>query len=156
MLPVPRLRGWGGLPGWARPPARAARQEGPGGRPPFRLTGRGGVLAVFGACFAGLLIADVADWQDLGGAVFFTAATLTAYYARRGSLLPVVVSPPLLFFLACLAASVVVAGVPGAWPKAAATLAGLAWWLLAGTAITAAIAVLRGLRAEIRALWPGR
>ena len=120
----------------------------------FQLTGRGGVLAVFGACFTGLLIADWANWQELADAVFFLASSLAAYYVRPGSLLPVVVSPPLLFLAACLAASALTApGLPATAERIAVTLGGAAWWLLVGMTLSVAIAWLRGLRAEIRTLW---
>lgn len=123
-------------------------------RPRFQLTGRGGVLAVFGACFTGLLIADWANWQELADAVFFLASSLAAYYVRPGSLLPVVVSPPLLFLAACLAASVLTApGLLATAERVAVTLGGAAWWMLVGIALSMAIAWLRGLRAEVRALW---
>lgn len=124
------------------------------GRRPSQLTGRGAVLAVFGACFIGLLIADWANWQELADAVFFLASSLTAYYVRPGSLLPVVASPPLLFLAACLVVSALTApGLPATAERIAVTLGGAAWWMVVGMALSVAIALLRGLRAEIRALW---
>jgi Domain of unknown function (DUF6542) len=125
---------------------------------PFQLSGRDGVMAVFCACLAGLLVADLTHWGELADAVFFQATTLTAYYVRPGSLLPVVVSPPLLFVVACAAASVVAS--PGvADGSLEGALARAAWWMLAGMALTVAIGLLRGLRAEVLALlaccgWP--
>jgi hypothetical protein len=106
-----------------------------------------GMLSIFGTCFAGVLVATWAHWQDLGSAVFFLASTLTAYYVRPGNLLPVVVSAPLLFLLACLAVSVLVPAL-----ALLPTLAGVAWWMLAGMVVTIGIALLRGLRAEVREL----
>ena len=124
------------------------------GRRRSQLTGRGAVLVVFGACFTGLLIADWANWQELADAVFFLASSLTAYYVRPGSLLPVVASPPLLFLAACLAVSALTApGLPATAERIAVTLGGAAWWMVVGMALSVAIALLRGLRAEIRALW---
>ncbi|HTU75454.1 MAG TPA: DUF6542 domain-containing protein [Trebonia sp.] len=135
--------------GWLPAPS-SARHGAP--RAPVRLSGRDGVLAVFGACLTGLLVADLAHWGELADAVFFQASTLTAYYVRPGSLLPVVVSPPVLFLAACAAASAVTS--PGmADGSVAGTLARAAWWLLAGMALTVAIGLLRGLRAEVLALW---
>src|SRR5690348_11094066 len=90
-------------------------------------SGISGMLAIFWACLAGLLVATWADWQELGYAVFFMASSLTVYYARAGSLLPVVVSAPLLFLLACLTASVLMPSL-----ALLSTLASAAWWLLAG------------------------
>jgi hypothetical protein len=119
---------------------------------PTQLTGPGGVAAVFGACLAGLLMADLTHWDELADAVFFQASTLTAYHVRPGSLLPVVVSPPLLFLVACAAASAVMSpGVAGT--SLDGTLARAAWWMLAGMALTVSIGLLRGLRAEVLALW---
>jgi hypothetical protein len=60
----------------------------------------------------------------------------------------VVVSAPLLFLLACLIASVLVPSL-----ALLSTLAGAAWWLLAGMAVTIVIGLLRGLPAELRELW---
>jgi hypothetical protein len=118
-----------------------------------RLTGRGGVLVVFAACFVGLLVADWAHWGELADAVFFMASSLTAYYVRPSGLLPVVVSPPLLFFVACAAEKTLTSSGPGAALEAiVAALAGSAGWLLAGTGLTVAIALLRGLPSQVRAL----
>jgi len=118
----------------------------------MQLTGGGGVVAVFSACLAGLLAADLTRWGELADAAFFLATVLTAYYVRPGGLPAVVVSPPLLFLVACPAASLL------ASPAAAAssldgTLAGVAGWMLAGMALAVAIGLLRGLRAEVLALW---
>jgi hypothetical protein len=131
-----------------------------GGRPPRRrsaaegwLTGRGGVLVVFAACFFGLLVADWAHWAELADAVFFMASSLTAYYVRPSGLLPVVVSPPVLFFVACAAEKTLTSSGPAAALEAiVAALAGSAGWLLAGTGLTVVIALLRGLPSEVRAL----
>jgi hypothetical protein len=119
----------------------------------MKLTGRGGLLMVFAACFLGLLVADWASWEELGDAVFFMASSLAAYYVRRGGLLPVVVSAPLLFFFASLLEKVLTS--PGLLPALDETgdvLAGAATWLFAGTGLTVAIALLRGLRGEVSAL----
>ena len=115
-----------------------------------RLTGRGGVLLVVAACFFGLLVADWAHWGELADAVFFMAASLTAYYVRPSGLLPVVVSPPLLFFVACAAEKTLTSSGPA--EAIVAALAGSAGWLLAGTGLAVAIALLRGLPSEVRAL----
>jgi hypothetical protein len=111
------------------------------------------VLAVFSACFTGLLISNWLNWGELADAVFFMASSLTAYYVRPGSLLPVVVSPPLLFLAASLASSAVTAsGMLSGVEGLLVTLAGAAWWMLAGMMLTVAIALVRGLRTEIRTL----
>ena len=111
------------------------------------------MLVVFGTCFAGLLIADWAHWGELADAVFFMASSLTAYYVRPNGLLPVVVSTPLLFFAACVLEKAATApGLVAALQGTLVALAGCAPWLFAGTALTVAIAVLRGLRGQVRAL----
>lgn len=118
-----------------------------------RLTGRGGVLVVFAGCFLGLLLADLANWDELGYAVFFMASSLTAYYVRPSGLLPVVVSPPLLFFFACAAEKALTSsGLLAAFSGTVVALANSAGWLFAGTGLTIVIAVLRGLRSEVRDL----
>lgn len=114
------------------------------------MTGRGGVLVVFAACLAGLLIAHWANWGELADAVFFMASSLTAYYVRPRGLLPVVASAPLLFLMACAITSAVTSsGVDGTLTM----LAGAAWWMIAGMVLTVAVALLRGLRGEVYALW---
>jgi hypothetical protein len=108
---------------------------------------------MFGSCFLGLLAADWANWEELANAVFFMASSLTAYYVRPGHLLPVAVSPPLLFFLAIVAEkSLAASGPPHALDATLATLADATPWLFAGEALTVAIALLRGLGGEVRAL----
>jgi len=111
-------------------------------------SGVSGMLGIFGACLAGLLVAAWASWQELGYAVFFMASSLTVYYVRAGSLLPVVVAAPLLFLLACLTASVLMPSL-----ALLSTLAGAACWLLAGMTLTVVIGLTRGLPAEVRQLW---
>jgi hypothetical protein len=124
-----------------------------GRRPGERLTGRGGVVAVFAACFLGLLLADWANWGELADAVFFMASSLTAYYVRPSGLLPVVVSPPLLFFSACvLEKALTSSGLLTAFSGTVVALANSAGWLFAGTGLTIFIALLRGLRSEVRYL----
>jgi hypothetical protein len=135
------------------------------------VTGRAGVAVIFTACFLGLLVADLARWAELADAVFFLAATLTAYYVRPHGLLPVVVSPPLLFFAACLTSRAAAGAVGLASVSAAAsasagsasvlggtaeTLAAGVGWLVAGTAVSVTIGLLRGMRGELRALLGAR
>lgn len=129
---------------------RTLFSEWPGGVWPGGVvqSGVSGMLGIFGACLAGLLVATWAGWQELGYAVFFMASSLTVYHVRAGSLLPVVVAAPLLFLLACLTASVLMPSL-----ALLSTLAGAAWWLLAGMTLTVVIGLTRGLPAEVRQLW---
>lgn len=111
------------------------------------------MAVVFGTCFLGLLVAGWTRWEELADAVFLMASSLTAYYVRPGGLLPVSVSPPLLFFGALVLEQVLTA--PGKLPAFEGifiTLGDAVWWLFAGTALTVAIALVRGLRREIAAL----
>jgi hypothetical protein len=111
------------------------------------------VVVVFGTCFLGLVVADWASWRELADAVFFMASSLTAYYVRPSGLLPVVVSPPLLFFAACVLEKMLTSdGVAGAFAATLTALGASVSWLLAGTALTVAIGLLRGLRGELREL----
>jgi hypothetical protein len=58
-----------------------------------------------------------------------------------------------LFFLACLLEKVLTSrGLLLALSETRNVLAGATVWLLAGTGLTLAIALLRGLRREVRAL----
>jgi hypothetical protein len=114
------------------------------------LAGVYGMFAIFGACLFGLLIATWTGWAQLSYATFFMASSLTAFYVRPGNLLPVVVSAPLLFLLACLTASVLLPSL-----ALITELAGVAWWMLGGMALTITIALIRGLRSEIRDLLSG-
>jgi hypothetical protein len=126
---------------------------GRGQRPGHRLTGRGGVLIVFATCLLGLFTAQWAHWGELAGAVFFMASSLTAYYVRPSGLPHVVVSTPLLFFFACVAQQAATSpGMHKALDATVVVLAAAAPWLMAGTGLTLAIALLRGLRGEVRAL----
>ena len=121
--------------------------------PTGRLTARGGLVVLFGTCFAGLLIADWAQWPELSFAVFFMASSLTVYYVRPGSLLPVAVSPPLLFLVAMtLEKTLVASGTLAAFSGVVVDLAGAAPWLLSGMALTVFIALIRGVISEVRAL----
>ena len=148
--PTARVRTRGQAQATARAPSAARR---PGRGPHVRLTGRGGVVVVFVTCFLGLLIADWANWEELADAVFFMASSLTAYYVRPGSLLPVAVSPPLLFFAAIALEKIAIAsGTLAALEGTLVMLADAAPWLFAGTALTVGIALLRGLRREVRTL----
>jgi hypothetical protein len=141
--PAPRLA--------ERPERRTGTRWGRG--PSGRLTGRGGVVIVFGTCFLGLLIADWAHWEEFADAVFFMASSLTAYYVRPGSLLPIAVSTPLLFFGATLLEeTLMTSGTLEIFEGILITLADAAWWLFAGTALTVAIALIRGLRREVVSL----
>jgi hypothetical protein len=134
-------------------PGRKARVQGPprltrSGS--ITLTGRGAAVALFAACFLGLLIAAWTGWDLLADATFVMACGLVACYTRASGLRGVVVCPPLAF----LAGSVLAQLITAADAFAAAigilvTLGTAAPWLFTGTALTMAIALGRGWRPEL-------
>jgi len=133
-----------------RAPGRKARVEGPPRRTrsgSITLTGRGAAVALFAACFLGLLIAAWTGWDLLADAIFVMACGLVACYTRVSGLRGVVVCPPLAF----LAGSVLAQLITAADAFAAATgilvtLGTSAPWLFTGTGLTMAIALGRGWR----------
>jgi len=134
-------------------PGRKARVQGPPRRirsASITLTGRGAAVALFAACFLGLLIAAWTGWDLLADAMFVMTCGLVACYTRASGLRVVVVCPPLAF----LAGSVLAQLLTAADAFAAAvgilvTLASSAPWLFTGTALTMAIALGRGWRPEL-------
>jgi len=134
-------------------PGRKARVQGPPRRTrsgSITLTGRGAAVALFAACFLGLLIAAWTGWDLLADAIFVMACGLVACYTRVSGLRGVVVCPPLAF----LAGSVLAQLITAADAFAAATgilvtLGTAAPWLFTGTALTMAIALGRGWRPEL-------
>src|SRR5690348_16116500 len=126
-------------------PGRKARVQGPPRRirsASITLTGRGAAVALFAACFLGLLIAAWTGWDLLADAMFVMTCGLVACYTRASGLRVVVVCPPLAF----LAGSVLAQLLTAADAFAAAvgilvTLASSAPWLFTGTALTMAIAL---------------
>ena len=133
-----------------RAPGRKARVEGPPRRTrsgSITLTGRGAAVALFAACFLGLLIAAWTGWGLLADAIFVMTCGLVACYTRASGLRGVVVCPPLAF----LAGSVLAQLITAADAFAAATgilvtLGTSAPWLFTGTGLTIAIALGRGWR----------
>ena|ERR1700730_17393663 len=117
------------------------------------LTGRGAVLALFAACFSGLLITAWTGWSDVANVVFVMSCGVVTCYTRASGLRAVVVCPPLAFFAGSVLAEVLTA--PSAFLAAERVLVLLgrsAPWLFTGTALTIAIALGRGYRPEIPAM----
>jgi hypothetical protein len=164
-LSVPRHHGEPGVPqrdGLPEPdvvPAmsRQAQRRNPG----IKLTGCGAVLVMLVVFALGLLGASWLQWPVLAGASFIVGSAAAAFYVRRGDLLIVTITPPLLF---CIVLVGVKAGTAtgnvalSIAEGALITLAGVAPWLFAGTALSLIIAWARGLRGCIRELrqdlWP--
>ena len=133
-------------------PGRKAPVQGPSRRlrsGSITLTGRGAAVALFAACFLGLLIAAWTGWDLLADAMFVMSCGLVTCYTRASGLRGLVVCPPLAF----LAGSVLAQLLTAADAFAAATgilitLGTSAPWLFTGTGLTMAIALGRGWRPE--------
>jgi hypothetical protein len=123
-----------------RPPRRTAGDT-------VRLTGRGGVVALFAACFLSLLLAAWTGWAMLADVVLVTTCGLVACYTRPAGLRSVVVCPPLAFCAGSILAQLIIA--PDTFSALAGVLVTLGTstlWLFTGTVITMAIALGRGWR----------
>ena len=131
--------------------------------PDIRLTGRGAVLGMLAVFALGLLGAAWLGWGVLAGASFVAGSAAAVLYVRPRDLLMVTIAPPLLFCIALVTVKAVTATGDVALSTAegvAVTLAGVAPWLFAGTALSLVIAWSRGLRERVRELQeellPGR
>src|SRR5581483_1193691 len=123
------------------PPRRTSGRS----RASVRLTGRGGVVVLFAACFGSLLLAAGTGWAVLADVVFLMTCGLVACYTRPAGLRSVVVCPPLAFCAGSILAQLIVA--PDTFSALAGVLVTLGTstlWLFTGTALTMAIALGRG------------
>lgn len=125
--------------------------------PPAALTGRGGLVIVFGCTLLGALVGAPFGLRSAQGLFFVVGCLVAAVRTRRSDLLTLVVSPPLLFFLVSLLAAV--AGSFGAKSFLVSVLVAVATalmsnvpWLFAGALLTVAVTVPRGLPAAVRDL----
>ena len=136
-----------------RAPGRKTGTQGPSPRPrsgSITLTGRGGAVALFAACFCGLLIAAWTGWDLLADVIFVMTCGLVACYTRASGLRGVVVCPPLAFFTGSVLAQLLTA--PDMFSVAIGiliTLGSSALWLFTGTGLTALIALGRGWRPDL-------
>ena len=139
-------------------PGQKARTQGPprrpagGARASARLTGRGGVMALFAACFLSLLLAAWTGWAMLADVVLVMTCGLVACYTRPAGLRSVVVCPPLAFCTGSILAQLITA--PDTFSALAGVLITLGTstlWLFTGTVLTMAIAFGRGWRPELPA-----
>ena len=136
-------------------PGRKAT-HGPSPRPrsgSITLTGRGAAVALFAACFCGLLIAAWTGWDLLADVMFVMTCGLVACYTRASGLRRVVVCPPLAFFAGSVVAQLLTA--PDAFSAATGILITLgisAPWLFTGTGLTVVIALGRGWRPDLPGL----
>ncbi|HEU5026737.1 MAG TPA: DUF6542 domain-containing protein [Spirillospora sp.] len=121
------------------------------------LTGRGGVVLMFGAA---LVCALLSRWLGVGllaGAGFAIACALAAFATRPADLLTIAVSPPLVFFFATVLAEIADALGHGSLLRALTvglltSLASTAPWLFFGTLLVLVITMVRGLPANVREL----
>jgi hypothetical protein len=128
------------------------RRPAGGARASVRLTGRGGVVALFAACFLSLLLAAWTGWAMLADVVLVMACGLVAAYTRPAGLRSVVVCPPLAFCAGSILAQLITA--PDTFSALAGVLITLGTstlWLFTGTLLTMAIAFGRGWRPELPA-----
>ena len=140
-------------PGPESTDAGAATRPRPGS---ITLTGRGAAVALFAACFFGLLIAAWTGWGLLADVMFVMTCGLVACYTRASGLRGLVVCPPLAFFAGSVLAQLITA--PDTFSAATGILVTLgtsAPWLFTGTGLTVAIALGRGWRPGVRARWYG-
>ncbi len=136
-----------------RAPGQRTRAQEPPRRPrpgSITLTGRGAAVALFAACFLGLLIAAWTGWDLLADVMFVMTCGLVACYTRASGLRGVVVCPPLAFFAGSVLAQLLTA--PDAFSVATGILITLgisAPWLFTGTGLTVVIALGRGWRPDL-------
>jgi hypothetical protein len=134
-------------------PGRKARVQGPPRRTrsgSITLTGRGAAVALFAACFLGLLIAAWTGWDLLADVMFVMTCGLVACYTRTSGLRGLVVCPPLAFLAGSVLAQLITAA--DAFAVATGILITLGTstpWLFTGTGLTMAIALGRGWRPEL-------
>jgi hypothetical protein len=138
-----------------RTPGQKARTQ---GRPTrtsggsVRLTGRGGVVALFAACFLGLLLAAWTGWAVFADVAFVMTCGLVSCYTKPAGLRSLVVCPPLAFWAGSVLAQLITAADTfSALTGILVTLGSSALWLFTGTGLTMAIAFGRGWRPELPA-----
>ncbi|HUK72096.1 MAG TPA: DUF6542 domain-containing protein [Streptosporangiaceae bacterium] len=132
----------------------SARRTGILAAAPLRLTGRGGVLAVFALSFTGAFTASAWHVGALTGISYVAACVFASLAVRPSQLLPVVVTPPMLLGAAvvCVQAATATGGVLSVAGGALVTLGNVAPWLFAGTVLGVLIALARGLAGNVSAL----
>ena len=138
-------------------PRRAARPRPRSAAGPVTLTGRGGVVVLFGLALLGGLLSRWLDFGVLAGASFLAGCVLAALATRPADLLTLAVSPPAVF-LAVTVLAETVTGLGGPSPLRGialgvlAALAGTAPWLFGGTLLVVLITLPRGLLRNVRDL----
>jgi hypothetical protein len=123
------------------------------------VTARGAMVAMFGIF---LFCSLVADWLGLGvltGLGYVTCCVLAPFFVRREAQLHVVVAPPAIFMTVVIVTQILTAQGSSRHGRVLSvvegtllTLAAVAPWLFAGTALGAAASATRGLRECVREL----
>ncbi|TDD82553.1 hypothetical protein E1298_22600 [Actinomadura rubrisoli] len=138
-------------------PSRARTRSAASPAATVTLTGRGGIVVMFGT---GLVCALLSRWFGvplLAGGGFAIGCVLAAFATRPSDLLTLVVSPPLVFFTATFAAVFVTTLGEGSLLRGLTVgvltaLAATAPWLFFGTLLVLVITLFRGLPANVREL----
>jgi hypothetical protein len=125
----------------------------------LRITVRGALLGMFALCLAADLMADLFHLEMLIGIGFCAACVLAPGYVTRQALLEIVAAPPVTFLLSLVIMQAFTAQgdsnhatVLSVLEGTLLTLAAIAPWLFAGTALCVTISVRRGLMQCIRDL----
>lgn len=126
------------------------------------LTARGALLGMFVLCLLACLIGGWRQLDILDGLAYCAGCVAMPVYARRDAQLRVVVSAPAVFLLALIMTQALTAqgssahgSVYSVLEGTLLTLADVAPWLFAGTAIVVAVALTQGLRQCVRELRAG-
>jgi hypothetical protein len=123
------------------------------------ITARGAIVAMLGLFLVSDIIAAWSGLEVIAGLGFVAGCLLGPYVVRRHALLQVVAAPPAVFLVALLIVQVLTAQgtsrhgkVLSVFEGTVLTLAALAPWLLAGTALGAVAAIPRGITQCLREL----
>jgi hypothetical protein len=121
------------------------------------LTGRGGIVVVFGCTLLGSILAALLGVRSAQGFLFVVGCVTAVMLTRRTDLLTLVVSPPLIFFIVSLLAAVTGSlgersFVVSVLLTLVTTLTSSMPWLFLGAILVVVISVPRGLPADLREL----
>ncbi|RAY14520.1 hypothetical protein DPM19_15650 [Actinomadura craniellae] len=139
----------------ARTPKGSARRRPRGSS--AALTGRGGIVVIYGAALLGALLAGWLETAAPFGIAFAAGCALAALTTRPADLLTLAVSPPVAFLAAAFTVELGAALGDGSMLRSllvglVGALATGAPWLFLGTLLVVAITVPRGLLGNLREL----
>jgi hypothetical protein len=145
-----------GGPKTASPPAGGVARR-PATGSTITLTGRGGLVVVFGCTLLGAMAGSLFGLRAAQGFLFVLGCLLAVLTTRRTDLLTLVVSPPLIYFVVSLLSAF--AGSLGeksflvsALLTVVTTLTSSVPWLFLGALLVVVVAVPRGLPGTLRDL----